>query len=79
MTPAERAKYTAWLEAAEKSYNELMIGGGVRVYVDQNGERIEYSSANSTKLLQYINGLRNMLGLCPFTPYAVLPPAQVFF
>lgn len=79
MTPADRARYEAWLVTAEKAYLDLQTGGGVRAFNDQNGERIEYSAANSSKLLQTINGIRSMLGLCPFIPYATVPPAQVFF
>lgn len=79
LTPAQRQQYTEWLLAAEKSYHSLTVGGSVRVFVDQNGERIEYSAVNSSKLLAYINGLRSMLGQCPFIPFDVVPPACVRF
>lgn len=79
LTPAERQKYTEWLAKAETAYNSLTTGGSVRTFVDQNGERVEYSAVNSAKLLAYINGLRAMLGLCPFIPFAVVPPACVRF
>ena len=40
MTPDEcRAKYQQWLNDAMDAYNQLNVGGSVRVVVDQNGER----------------------------------------
>lgn len=39
-----------------------MIGQSARVVVDQNGERVEYTPANSTKLSAYINDLKRQLG-----------------
>lgn len=79
MTPQQRAQYDAWRIQAEKAFVDLTIGGQVRVFVDQNGERIEYGSTNSYKLLSFINWLRGQLGMCEFSPYNVLPPAGVRF
>lgn len=50
------------LDAAEEAYDRLMTGRQVRVYVDQNGERIEYTAANRAALLAYIADLRRQLG-----------------
>lgn len=50
------------LTAAEAAYHQLMIGQSARVVVDQNGERVEYTPANSTKLSAYINDLKRQLG-----------------
>lgn len=35
-----------------------MLGGGVTVVVDQNGERVEYGRANATALAKYIATLQ---------------------
>lgn len=51
----------AQLVQAESAYHLLMTGKSPRVVVDQNGERVEFAVANSTKLLQYIEQLRRQL------------------
>jgi hypothetical protein len=51
-TTAER------LVEAEKAYHALMIGKSARVVVDQNGERVEFTAANASRLSQYIEQLR---------------------
>lgn len=48
MTPQER------LVEAKAALHAIMIGGGVRVVVDQNGERVEYTPANRQALITYI-------------------------
>ena len=48
----------AWLAEAQTAYHSVMIGGGVTVVVDQNGERVEYSRANATSLAKYIATLQ---------------------
>ncbi len=42
------------LDEAKAALHDLMIGRGVRVVVDQNGERVEYSVGNRANLLAYI-------------------------
>lgn len=49
------------LVEAETAYHDLMVNGSVRVVVDQNGERVEYTAVNSAKLLAYIAELRALL------------------
>lgn len=71
---ATTAQKVIWLEAAEKAYHQLMLGGGVRVTVDQNGERVEFTAANRAALLSYIQSLKRELGLLP-----PLAPAGVIF
>lgn len=62
MTPDEcRAKYEQWLKDAMDAYNQLNIGGSVRVVVDQNGERVEYTAANRQSLWAYILRLQNAI------------------
>ena len=62
LTVEEKARYTGWLRDAESAYNDLMIGRQARVYVDQNGERVEYSMQKAGDLKSYIVNLRTMLG-----------------
>ena len=45
------------LADAEAKYHLLLTGQAVRVIVDQNGERIEYTAASQARLLSYINVL----------------------
>lgn len=63
----------ARLEEAETAYHSIVLGGAVKVVVDQNGERIEYTAASRASLLAYIMYLRQQLG--DATP----GPLQVFF
>lgn len=77
LTPEERADYQQKLTEAMTAYHGVMVGGQVREFHDQNGERIVYSSSNRTALLSYINWLRAMLGLGPLCGI-VARPAGVF-
>lgn len=54
------------LKEAEKAFHQLMLGQIVRVFVDQNGERVEYTAANKQALQNYINSLRSQMssGAC---------------
>lgn len=51
----------AMLAEAEKAYHEMMLGGSVRVVVDQNGERVEYTAANKQFLFNWILTLKARL------------------
>ncbi len=42
------------LDEAKAALHDLMTGRAVRVVVDQNGERVEYSVGNRANLLAYI-------------------------
>lgn len=46
------------LAEAEEAMHQLQLGLQARVFVDQNGERIEYTAANRTQLRSYIERLR---------------------
>ena len=71
---ATDAQKLVWLASAEEAYNTLMLGGSVRVTVDQNGERVEFTAANADRLNKYILTLRYQLGL-----QCVAPPGGVNF
>jgi hypothetical protein len=49
------------LVEAESAYHSLMIGASARVVVDQNGERVEYTAANASRLQAYITSLKNLI------------------
>ena len=63
ITPDNRAVFETRLTEAEAAWHELQLGQTARVFVDQNGERVEYSAANSPRLRGYIYDLRLALGL----------------
>lgn len=67
------------LAQAEAAYHNLMVNGAVKVVVDQNGERVEYTAVNAANLLRYIDELRRQVaaeaGLVPITR----GPARVIF
>ena len=65
MTLAEK------IEDAEKSLHNLQTGKSARVVVDQNGERVEFTPANSSKLAAYIADLKRQNGSCVRGPLKV--------
>ena len=51
------------LDDAEKAYHDLLTGRALRVVVDRNGERVEFTATNRQMLKAYIDELRTQLGL----------------
>ena len=51
MTPAEQ------LAEARAAYHRLQIGEAPAVFVDQNGERVEYTRTTAPRLAAYIADL----------------------
>lgn len=51
------------LAEAEAAYHKLMIGEAAKVYVDQNGERLEFNVMSASKLAAYIADLKRQLGM----------------
>ena len=49
------------IDDAKEQLHKVATGRQARVYVDQNGERVEYTAANVTRLEAYINGLEMSL------------------
>lgn len=68
------ATLTDQLTEARAAYHKLMTGGAVRVFVDQNGERVEYVQADADKLAAYIERLAKLLEPCTVTG-----PLRVWF
>lgn len=60
-TDAERTQYRTWLTEAREAYHELITGNKARVFVDQNGERLEYDRASASGLASWITTLENAL------------------
>lgn len=56
---------------AESAYHDLITGRQARVFVDQNGERIEYVASNASRLAGYIAQLRRQLGVSSVGPMRV--------
>lgn len=72
LTPAQRTVLTTRLSEAQAAYHSIMMGGGVKVVVDQNGERVEYQTANIQRLSAYIALLQQQLGIgCGMGPLNV--------
>ena len=65
LTPECKALLMQRLKEAELAYHQLVMGGGIRVIKDQNGEQVEYTSANRQALYSYILQLRSLLGIGP--------------
>lgn len=51
------------LDEALEAYRQLMMGGAVSEFRDQNGERVVYQRADASKLVAYINWLKKELGI----------------
>jgi len=63
LSPELKAVYQGRLLDAENAYHELRLGKQARVFVDQNGERVEFAVANAGRLQAYIVELKALLGL----------------
>lgn len=63
------------LAEAKTEYHSLMTGTKARVFVDQNGERVEYHQTSAGKLLSYIKDLEAQIN----PSLRPTGPARVFF
>jgi hypothetical protein len=61
---------------AKNAYHALNTGSLAKVIVDQNGERVEFNTANRANLYQYIKELETELGMSNANAY---PPLQFIF
>ena len=53
------------LDEARAAYHDLMTGKSARVVVDQNSERVEFTSVNRASLYAYIRELEAQLPNAP--------------
>ena len=60
---ADRAQLVIWLGEAEKALHQLNMGLRAKVFVDQNGERVEYEGSSRGQLMAYIADLKRQLGI----------------
>lgn len=67
------------LAEAEAAYHRLMSGQSARVVVDQNGERVEFSSVSAGSLYAYIARLRAELAPLLGCPVRVNRPLGFTF
>lgn len=73
LSPQDRIRLTSDLQSARGAYHRLMVGEQAKVFVDQNGERIEYNTASAGQLLRYIAELERKLGMT-----TILGPMEVW-
>lgn len=66
---ADLTTLQAQLAEAQTAYHNLTIGGAARVFVDQNGERVEYVAANASNLLAYIMRLQQAIACGGSDPF----------
>lgn len=66
------------LDEAQAAYHKLQTGTLPRVVVDIDGSRVEFTTANSSKLYGYILQLQQKIGVTSGTPVN-LAPAQFWF
>lgn len=67
------------LAEAEAAYHRLMSGQSARVVVDQNGERVEFSSVSAGSLYAYILRLKTQLAPLLNCPLPVNRPIGFTF
>jgi len=64
------------LAEAQQAYHDIMIGGAVSRFVDQNGEQVQYTRANSTLLGIYIQKLLDEQAACNGQPMQYRGPLK---
>lgn len=78
LTPEERAALQARIAKLEAAYDDILSGKAVKRFVDQNGEQVEYTTANAGNLLAYINRLKADLNCAFARSYRPRPMGFVF-
>lgn len=74
LSPEDTIIYTTRLRQAEQAYHDIRMGIVARVYVDQNGERVEFAATSADRLRSYVLELKVALGL----PTGIIGPASVW-
>lgn len=65
---ATREQLTVWLREAELAQHRLMMGEQVVSVRDSNGDTVQYSSANASRLAAYIQWLKSELNALTLQP-----------
>lgn len=80
LSPEELQQLVVKITEAEAEYHNLLVGNKPRVFVDQNGERVEFVSANANKLYVYIQSMKALRDANTTPPsYNPIGPASFFF
>lgn len=66
LTQAEKAAIRARITKLEADYDAIISGRAIKKFVDQNGEQVEYTTANAAKLRTFIDSLKAMID-CDFS------------
>lgn len=77
-TPAQRAALAARIAKLELIYDDLTSGRAVKRFEDQNGEKIEYSTANLALLQKRIIDLTGCLNPTVARAYRARPIGFIF-
>lgn len=77
-TPAQRAALAARIAKLELIYDDLTSGRAVKRFEDQNGEKIEYSTANLALLQKRIIDLTGCLNPTVARAYRSRPIGFIF-
>lgn len=77
-TPEQRAALRLRIAKLETIYDELTSGTAIKRFEDQNGEKIEYSTANLTLLRQRIIDLTGCLDPTVARAYRSRPIGFIF-
>lgn len=78
LTAQEKAAIKLRITKLEAAYDAIMSGTAIKKFVDQNGEQVEYTTANSAKLLSLINELKAMVDCTFARGYKPRPMGFVF-
>lgn len=75
------ATLRAWLTEAEAAYQRLLTGKAVRVVIDSNGERVEFTAVSADALRRHVLDLRRQLAAleCPVSAARAARPIGFFF
>lgn len=78
LTPTEIAAIKVRIAKLETAYDDILSGRAVKRFVDQNGEQVEYTTANAARLLAFINELKSMIDCSFKRRYKPRPVGFVF-
>lgn len=78
LTDSEKAAIRTRIARLEAAYDALMSGTAIRRFVDQNGETVEYTTANAASLLRLINELKAMVDCTFARQYKPRPVGFIF-
>lgn len=78
LTAEERAALKTRIATLEAAYDDIVSGKAIKRFVDQNGEQVEYNTANASTLLAYIRNLKSELDCSYAKAYKPRPVGFLF-